>query len=303
MLIDNYNVPVENKNVIRIGSTPDVLKEASIDPASAPSLVVWRGALVDPLIDEGMKKSDWIIRVLSSLADTPTWRWETQHSAHNDTLTDRAEILRLTRLASGIDDKPQGNLVTTLNIRTYQNAASDIGGFTWWQEHNQNSGIQDQFVKTVFGGIETMLGRVRKAGADFYVEQVALITAKDSNSPAATLTPTLHSNEFYGFRETALVSLLEYGHNPFGGTVFVPTMKMKQLEQHRPISIHKLIELVPDAPIVKSNSGDIAYYDGMIGQDGVASMANGIPHISPDLPGVSSRAVILMRNKRVPTLG
>jgi hypothetical protein len=71
---------------------------------------------------------------------------------------------------------------------------------------------------------------------------------------------------------------------------------MDRLEAERPIDIHKMIRLLEEQPIVEGGSGDLLLYSGMIDAEGITLTANGVPHISPDLPGHSARVVILMRN-------
>jgi len=304
MLIENYNLPADYQHTVRVGRQADILVERSnaYGTTASPSLVVWQGALASQQINDGMQGPDWCTRLLKAVQDNPAWEWRARSNSQEKRIFDQAEIFQLAEFASGTRGSPSGNLVTTLNLRTYGEVEANIGGYAWWKEQNGQSSVKDPFVKSLMDKVEDMLGQAQSVGADFYVEQIALIITKDVASPNATLTPNLHSDESYGFRETALCSLFECGYNPFGGTIFMPTTNMAELAPYHPLTLQKSLAMLPEIPIVKSNAGDLLCYDGMKDENGVAKMENGIPHLSPDLPGISSRAIFLMRNKKVPIL-
>ncbi len=301
MFIENYQLPENDLVTLRLGNSANIMVESQSPTTSSQpaSLVVWQDAVKAPEIDEGMKNQNWANRVLSSLPMANGWKWEARRSGSKETITDWSKILDFSAAASGVTGRPDGNLIVTLNLRTYEEKTSFIGSHLWWKEQVEQSAIADVFVRTFLNKLTGMLFQAHDVGADFCVEQIALIITKDKNNKAATLTPTLHSDMYYGFRETALCSILEPGYNPYGGTIFLPTANMKTLEKHRPINMEKLISLFPDIPVIKSKSGDIVLYDGMIGADGVANTKNGVPHMSTDTPGASSRLVTLIRNRRV----
>ncbi len=79
--------------------------------------------------------------------------------------------------------------------------------------------------------------------------------------------------------------------------MYLPERRMDQLWHIRPITIDKLMNDMQDEVILKTGSGDILIYDGMIGADGVALTRNGIPHISPEIAGKSSRMSVLMHRR------
>ena len=299
MIINNYELPDDAKKLLRIGYTPEVLREPVMQkPEDRPVAVIWREAMYDMAVEAGMRQPDWPIKIISSLAKHLGWNWDAKHSRNTDeVITDPKEILSLARLACGVASRPEGNIIVTLNLRSYQDKCSDVGGFNWWSDQRKNIQDSDVFVSAFLSKLTDMLHCAYDSEIGIYTEQMSLVIAKDSMSPIATLVPILHSDLSYGERESTLCSLLEPGYNPYGGVLSVPTIKMTALEKELPIDIHKLFELLPDVPIVKVNSGDIMLHDGMIGPDGKAVLERGLPHISPDLPGKSSRIVFLMRHK------
>lgn len=300
VLIDNYELSDQYKKYLRVGDTADVLREDA-RAGFYPALVVWRDAMKHPDIENSMQTPEWPVNLLTALSVDKSWRWEARHSdVVEEIKEDRARTIELVAAASGVKSTPAGNLIVVLNLRDYTDKASDVGNYEWWRSQEYGVSSPDLLTRSLFSKTADMLLKARNVGADFCVEQMAVVVAKDATKPSPTLTPTLHSDMYYGVRETALVSLLEKGFNPFGGTVFVPTVKMDTLEEHRPINMQKLLSLLPDEPIVKSRGNDVVFYDGMIGLDGSVSTGRGIPHISSDQPGTNSRLVLLMRNRKLP---
>lgn len=305
MLVKDYRLPPYSSAEIRVGSSAQVFAEnlADYSPSKPPPvLLVWRDGLRDTLVDEAMRTPNWPLRILAELSNDSGWNWEVKRAGVDEPIREWSEVLRLAAAAAGVQGAPTGNVTITLPLRAYDERNTETGGYLWWFERRIKQPFLDPFVDALLGKIISMLKQVRDAGPDFYVEQISMIIGKDPKDKISTLTPTLHSDTFYGFRETALCSLTEPGVSKFGGTLFVPTMKMSALESERPIEMEKLFRLVTSEPIVEARSGDVLMYDGMIGIDGQTLMANGVPHISPDLPGQSSRFLILMRNMRPPMI-
>lgn len=302
MIISNYELPDSAKRFVRVGYTPEVFKEPLIQSAEErPEVLVWRDAMHDSALEAHMMQPEWPIKIFSSLAKDLGWNWDAKHSRNPDeVITDSQEILRLTELANGVHGRPDGNIIVTLNLRSYESKTGDVGGYTWWlAQKESNVRGTDPFADSFLLKLTNTLRQAHDAGVGIYTEQMSLVITKDPESPITTLTPTLHSDIYYGERESTLCSILEPGYNPYGGTLSAPTIRMTSLESHLPIDINKFLALLPDTPLLKLNSGDIMLHDGMIGPDGKAVLERGLPHISPDIPGKSSRIVFLMRHRQL----
>jgi hypothetical protein len=267
------------------------------DEANA-DLLVWKNAISNPEIASAMSQPDWPNRLLSGLSNDKGWSWTIKSSLNTE--TERAwswgELMECTANAAGVNGNPVGNVAVTLTVREYEEKASGVGGFEWWRDRLEKNLCGDPYVEAFLAQLTHILKETQATGLNLHVEQISIILSKDAASPVATLTPTLHSDMYYGVRETALVSLTETGTTGFSGTLFAPTVRMDSLEAERPIDVHKMLRLLESQPIVEARSGDLLLYSGMIGPDGAVLTANGVPHISPDLPGHSARVVILMRN-------
>lgn len=298
MLVQNYELPSSCAHLVRIAENPNVLSVEGLGELKPPALYIWRGALKDPAIDSEMKRADWPLQILHSLPAASGWNWELKSSAHANNVTQWSEIIDLATAACGIRDKSSGNVTVTLPLRAYEEKSAVIGTSRWWREQHSRLSLSSPLAASFHLKLQEMLNQADEAGASLSVEQISLIIAKDESDSIATLTPTLHSDSYYGPRETALCSLVERESSQYGGTLFAPTVTMDKLERYRPIDLPKMLDLLSDEPIVEASSGDVVLYGGMIGHDGKTCASNGVPHISPDMPGRSSRLVILMRNSR-----
>ena len=301
MLVRDYHIPGSASNLIRISNRADVFVESPNEAQpdiQPPSLLVWRGALFDPAIERAMTKASWPLEILAAFPKMSGWNWEAQRAGSAERLTQWPEILDVVSKACGATAQPSGNLTLTLQLRSYEEKDWQVGGYSWWLEQRNRFVVSESWVDTFFDRLLKMLGAVQSIQLDFYVEQISIILAKDPNDLLSTLTPTMHSDMYYGSRETALCSLAETGFSRYEGTLFAPTIRMDALEPHRPIDLDKMWQILGDAPVIEARSGDVILYDGMIGPDGVAHAKNGVPHISSDQPGQSSRLLILMRNRK-----
>jgi hypothetical protein len=74
----------------------------------------------------------------------------------------------------------------------------------------------------------------------------------------------------------------------------MPTRRMSDLLDLRPLTVPRILEALPDEPLLTSQGGDLLIYDGQLDADGERDHARGIPHISSDMPGLTSRLVILI---------
>ncbi len=300
MIVKNYEMPQAEQWRVCHKDSVDVFRGLSLpwsDEYNA-DLVVWKNAIANPEIASAMARPDWPLRLLSALPKEKGWAWTLKSSLNPE--TDRAwswdDVMEYTAKATGIEGSPVGNVAVTLTVREYEQMEPGIGGFEWWQQRLDSGTYEDSFAKAFLQELTLMLGETKDADLNLHVEQISIILSKDGASPVATLTPTLHSDMYYGVRETALVSLTETGTTGFSGTLFAPTVRMDSLEEERPIHVSKMLRLLESQPIVEARSGDLLLYSGMIGADGATLTANGVPHISPDMPGHSARVVILMRN-------
>lgn len=298
MIIDRYELDDATRRLLRIGFDPEVLHEdCSQDARHRPAAWIWRRAMHRPALERCMTSAHWPTELLGALNPDAGWTWDAKHSRGVDNvLHDAEEIFDLLAAASGAYGRPRGNMVVTLNLRSYEDKVSEIGGCDWWRARRGQALLQrSNIAAELLTALIDMLEWSRRAGIEIFTEQLSMVIAKDPDEPVATLTPTLHSDLYYGERESVLCSLLEPGFNPFGGTLLVPGIRMSDVQPHLPIDLAKLLELLPDEAMVKVESGDIMLHDGMIGPDGIAVMERGLPHISPDVAGQSSRIVFLMR--------
>lgn len=302
MLIKNYNLPNNVWAHVWVDREPDVFAAGTVVPLgiSTPCLLIWRNAIDSRVIRQGMQRPTWPLQILEALPPEKRWPWEVRQAGREDAITDPSMIRNLACSAAGILHAPHGNITLSLSLRSYEEKTSPIGSYVWWREQRERMNLHSLFIRGLFTGFGKVLIAVGRLGFDFRIEQIAMVIAKDDKVSIATLTPTLHSDMYYSFRETALCSFAEQAYDRHQGTLFVPTMRMDALEEHRPITMEKMHTLFAEIPVIEAGSGDVVLYDGMIGKDGNTSTANGIPHISPDMPGCSSRLLVLMRNLRVP---
>jgi hypothetical protein len=263
------------------------------------SLLIWRAAFGAQHIEPLMTSQAWPLRVLGAFPISEGWGWVVRTSSDPEKeISDPKAVQAHVSAACGrVTGVPQGNICATLSLRKYEEQTHSIGGFRWFQENLNRIDQSDSGIAAFLDRLLGVLKEAEEAGACLMVEQMAIILAKDPSAPLATLTPTLHSDMYYGFRETAILSLIEQGQDQSGGSLFLPDMKMSELAMHRPIDLAKMWSLVEGRQVLNARSGDLAVYDGMIdrSRNDEAVFENGTPHISPDIPGKSARLVILMR--------
>ncbi|CAN7427678.1 hypothetical protein LJR231_002772 [Phyllobacterium sp. LjRoot231] len=291
------------KNGTIVGSS-SLLEIAEYDrntsPDSRPSILIWRGALLNDAIREWLISSSWPLSCFNSFSTDKRWEWTVTNDQQIESV-DKADIIRqITSASPSADNAAQGNIIATLKIRDYEQRDDYVGGSSWWREcldkkQNIDLGFGHDLAMMLMQQLENAS---RVANTTLVVEQISMVLAKDPTKPLATLTPTLHSDSYYGARESAICSLTERGFNRFGGAVFLPSYNMDELWHQRPIDMEKLQFLFKDTEMFHPSSGDVAIYDGMINGAGIQDRSLGVPHISPDIPGLSSRLVVLMR--RIP---
>ncbi len=257
-------------------------------------ILVWRSA-INPNLAQQMRNPEWPLAILGLFHPEQGWAWEFEPNREDISWPDR---LAGVSVAAGSGGSPQGNTVATLRLRTYLDRESTIGNLEWWKANDHRiacrSGYGDDFLRAVLD----LLGLARREGSELSVEQVSVVLSKDPGSASPTLAPTLHSDLGYGYLESAILSLLEPGFDELGGVIFMPERRMGDFDGAGPITMTTLRTKLSREPLAKTESGDLVIYSGMIGPDGQRRASNGIPHISPEVPGRSSRLSLLMRHRR-----
>lgn len=296
MFISNYALPVHAAD--RIAQSFDLKLLFAMDAAGPRrDLLVWRHALSDPALTAALARPDWPLQLLAAM---PPGRWPwALRIGEDERDTDPARIASAVEAASGAAAPPRGNVHVTLELRDYRDRGDTVGSAEWWSTR-----LPGMAAGTMMGaGLAAAMGRLHRGaalgGSALFTEQLSIVLCKDGREPASTLTPTLHADAFYGLRETAVASLLEAGWEGFGGAMYMPTRRMAELWPMRPITLETLAARLAHEPVLRTASGDVLIYDGMLDADGVARPENGIPHISPDLPGASARLALLMHHRRV----
>lgn len=286
-----------------VAVSPDLYQLLADDDAAHRAklnraLLVWRGGFASTGLTAALDEADWPIRMLDAMPPSEDWPWKLV--AAGAKVTDPAQILAALTAATGAHAQPRGNVHLTLELRRYEEKLGTVGGLEWWlarkRDLESRGGFAGTFIHTVLKTLEDACA----AGSRLFIEQLSIVISKDPAAALSTLTPTLHADEYYGRRQTAIVSLLERGWSSVGGAVFVPMRSMQDLWHLRPITMQTLDEKLEGETLLCTDSGDVLLYDGMVGTDGTPNRANGIPHISPDVPGKTSRLCVLMYHKRLP---
>lgn len=303
MLIRDYALPDSLRHLVSVSEDLIALLDppGSAPGADPPRLLVWRRAMTSGALEVQFAHASWPLAALEAMPPGDEWPWSLA-VGEAPKLTHPAEIGRAVAAAAGTDAPPVGNVHVTLELRTYDERASEIGGHDWWRRRLLKVAAANAFGQALAAALLTLHTRAAAAGSELFVEQLSIILAKDPTRAIATLTPTLHSDTYYGVRETAIASLLERGYDGLGGAMYLPARNMGELWSLRPILLDKLERELGDEVVVQTASGDVLIYDGMIGADGVRRNENGIPHISPERPGNSSRLAILMHHRRRPSM-
>lgn len=291
LLVENYRPAFANANVI-VEKSYATLSALDRAQGHRSPLLVWQHGFLNEALSEHFSRPDWPLEFIKAFATTE-WQWLLKHPEGSNT----GPLEPLLARAAGIEGPPMGNIHLTLELRNYAARHADTGGTRWWEARADlvrgRSALGDAFIRRLL----EMLSEVADCGHELFVEQLSIILSKDTTAAQTTLTPFLHSDIYYGARETAIVSLLEAGWEGMGGALFMPDAKMIQFgEDDESIDLQAALNLACEHPLWKTYSGDILIYDGQI-KDGVACGSRGVPHISPDLPGYSARLCVLMHHK------
>lgn len=292
LIVEDYQFCHSTENVIVDGNYA-ALSERDSALSHKPALLVWKEGFLNKELKRHFARADWPIDLVKAFGSSE-WRWVVKYPEEGDLV---AESMPILEKAAGLHGRPEGNIHLTLELRSYDVRDSDVGGLSWWQcRANAVRGkteLGDLFVNRLL----EVLSEVECSGGSFFVEQLSIIISKDETASQGTLTPFLHSDMYYGVRETAITSLLESGWEGHGGALFMPDVKMAHFgEDDESIGLQETFKLACEHALWKTYSGDILIYDGQI-KDGEACGSRGIPHISPDQPGYSSRLCVLMHHK------
>jgi hypothetical protein len=294
MLIANYDLPDRLATSMAVDTCLASLQARAAASANE-LLLVWKRAFWSKDLECHFRQPSWPIELLDAMPPGPTWAWKLAKGKERVPAND--ELLAAVRAGAGVDGVPEGNVHVTLELRGYDERQSDIGGLDWWRSRVPSIRERNGFGCAFANAILHVLKQAHAQRSELFIEQMSIVLSKDPGAPISTLTPTLHSDLYYGARETAITSLLEKGWEGFGGAMFTPACRMDRIWHLRPITIDNLLDKVGGEDIVQTDSGDILIYGGMLGKDGASNPANGIPHISPDCPGRSARLGILMHQR------
>jgi hypothetical protein len=289
----DYGASSIEEGVVLVRSDPNDLVSAMRGSEDAWRLMIWHGAFDNPVIHAAMARSDWPIRLVSAMALGRDWPWRAEKGSYGPVDTQSEAIEALTS-SSGVDGAPRRNLLMTLKIRDFDDRASELGGLEWWKSRSKRLRGIDDFPASFIRQIIEVLEQLHNLGAEVFVEQLSIVLNKDVAEPLCSITPTVHTDAFAGKWGASVSSLLEHGHNPNGGALFLPTCVMRELDPLRPITMEKLTSDFSAVPLLAAGTGDMFIFDGMIDRSGVGDRSNGVPHVSADRSGSGARLALLM---------
>jgi hypothetical protein len=289
----DYGAASVDAGLILVRSDPTDLVGTMRGSDDAWRLMVWQGAFDNAVIHAAMARSDWPIRLVSAMALGRDWPWRAEKGSYGP-VDSQSEAIEALSSSCGVRGPAQRNLLLSLKIREFDDRVSEVGGLDWWKTRPGRLRGSDDFPASLVQQIVVVLGELRQLGAEVFVEQLSIVLNKDINEPLCSITPTVHTDAYAGKWGASVSSLLEDGHNPHGGAVFLPTCVMVELDPLRPITMDKLRSDFPGVPVLTTGTGDMLIFDGMIDRSGASDRCNGVPHISADIPGRGARLALLM---------
>lgn len=254
------------------------------------------GAFLTPPLANLMACPNWPLDLLAGSVLDAGQFWSISRGGVEEEIVN-PQHTSLVRKAAGVDGPPASNLRLTWSIRKYTERDNWLGSLGWVEMAAERSNDREGLPAALLQRLCQIFSIARAAGAEFFLEQITIVLAKDPSLPNPCLTPRLHADEYYGRRETALVSLLEEGWSADGGTWFMPTLTMRDIGDGDRITPERIRDRYPVTPIVATGNGDLCIYDGMRNADGIMNPDLGVPHISGDIPGASSRLVLLLHHR------
>jgi hypothetical protein len=266
------------------------------DVGSGARLLCLSHGLHSNALARAMSTPSWALNLIQELTPLGDMGWLISTTAMEDRPLSPSDFSLIDR-ASGVNGKPEGNVRCTWPIRRYDDRQSRSGGLEWMEARLHPNATRGGIAQHLLRATHRLMAAATEDGAEFHVEQISIVLAKDAQSTNTCLTPRLHADEYYGHREAAIASLLERGWSENGGTWFLPTCYMTKYPDGDSIKPEDVTSArFTDVPVVHTNSGDVCIYDGMQDAAGKAKASRGLPHISGDLPGESSRLVVLMNH-------
>lgn len=261
-------------------------------------LLCLRRGLHSNALVRAMSNPSWALCLIQEFMPLGEMGWLISTTAMEDRPLLPSDFSLIYR-ATGANDTPDGNVRCTWPIRRYDDRQSQSGGLEWAEALLHLNAAREGIGQHLMSALHQLMAAAREEGAEFYVEQISIVIAKDAHSKNTCLTPRLHADEYYGHRGAAIASLLERGWSENGGTWFLPTCHMSGYTDGDSIKPEAVKSAqFNDVPVVHTNSGDVCIYDGMRDAAGKVNPSRGLPHISGDLPGESSRLVVLMNHAR-----
>ncbi|MCT4334397.1 hypothetical protein MU516_16160 [Paracoccus sp. YLB-12] len=269
-----------------------------------PDLLILEKGLWSPSLAAAFATPAWSIDLVETLPLPKGHHWmfarsDSQDPTGHDPPLDETGLGAL-RAAAGLEAPARGNVRCTWWIRPYNRRTSSNGDAKFFDRIAEGGEGLRPVTRALLDAIRGLQTATADAGGSLLVEQITIVLAKDASAPLATLTPRLHADEYYGRRETAIAALLERGWSPWGGAMFLPTLRMSDLGCAGPVGLDELDAVAAGAPVLVPGTGDVLLYDGMIGPDGQVDRRLGTPHISADVAGRSARLVVLMRHMSPP---
>lgn len=281
----------------------DNLEQLYIDHKSckevrSAKLVAALGALLTPSINNMMSERAWPLDLLASSVLDSGQFWSFSQGGVEECALE-PQHFSLIKKAAGLEGAPDGNLRFTWSIRRYLDKSDWLGSLPWLKTLVERNSTQTGMFIELLQRLVQLFEISQAAGADFFIEQMTVILAKDQAAPNPCLTPRLHADEYYGYRQTAIASLIEKDWSIDGGTWFLPAITMQDISDGDQITPECIYERFPKTPIVATGNGDLCIYDGMRNAAGEVSSELGAAHISGDIPGRSARLLILMHHRPV----
>jgi len=282
--------------VLASSDARDLYREQQSRKGQPPSLLCLKDRFLSDQLKRHFSSSQWSVDLLKrlQLLDDGVWLFAEDHqSEHSLTGADMDAVIR----AAGIAAASQGNVRCTWSIRTYGSSDPSSGGVEWLKRLERLNRSRGGIAHALTRSLRQLSEHIFAAGGRVYVEQISLLLSKDAGAMTKSLTPVVHADEYYGIRETAVLSVFEDGWSAGGGTRFFPTISPASLGQTGRLDWPDFRARFGEIEPIVFQSGDLVIYDGMADAAGDLNLKQGVPHISGDIAGQSSRLLVLMRHE------
>lgn len=245
-------------NVHILSNLASVYDFERVSPEPIDFLVA-EGALATPAVRAAFANPAWPLRLIEgmSLPEGHSWLFTGRRARLSD---DRRLVpgdLDLIAAAAGIASPARGNVRCTWWIRRYDERRSTDGDLDFFQRMQAAGTHADPIAEAIVDALSGLLAAAAAGGGALLVEQLTMVLAKDPCDGLQTLTPFPHADEYYGRRETAIASLTEDGWSRQGGTLFLPAMRMSDLDRCGRYDLARVDSDLSDQLIVTPGSGDV----------------------------------------------